>query len=112
MSVAEPAPKYADLGRKLRSARKRCGISQENLAIKVGITRRHLIRLEFGQHLPSMPLRTAIAEATGVDAGTFRVAADDEDEEESDAVAALMKAIRLLVRGEVKQAATLRQASA
>lgn len=78
--MATTETKYADLGRRLRSARKRCGISQENLAATVGITRRHLIRLEFGHHLPSLPLRVAIAEATGVDAESLRVPDDDDEE--------------------------------
>src|SRR3954466_3412973 len=91
--MATTDTKYGDLGRKLRSARKRCGISQENLAAKVGITRRHLIRLEFGHHLPSLPLRAACAEATGIDADTLRVPGDDDDDEESDP--AMAEAFRL-----------------
>lgn len=79
--------RYADLGRKLRAARKRKGISQENLALKVGITRRHLIRLELGQHLPSAGLRAAIAAETGVDAETFRMPEDDDEEADPVAMA-------------------------
>lgn len=78
MSTTTPH-KYAELGQRLRRARKRAGISQENLAVSVGITRRHLIRLENGEHLASRDLRNRIAAETGAKSEDLRSEEDDED---------------------------------
>jgi len=67
-------------GTMIRRLRKRAGISQERLAAQVGTTRRHMIRLENGEHLPSALLRDRIAEAVGDERGEIR-AADEDDEE-------------------------------
>lgn len=69
-------------GAVIRRLRKRTGISQERLAAQVGTTRRHMIRLENGEHLPSTVLRDRIADVIG-DAGGEIKAADDDDEESS-----------------------------
>ncbi len=73
---------FADNGAAIRRARKNAGKSQERLAADVGTTRRHMIRLENGEHLPSGGLRDRIVEATGESGGTIH-ASDDEDEEPS-----------------------------
>lgn len=98
--AATAQPKYFDLGQRIRRARKRAGISQERLAGLVGITRRHLIRIENGEHLPSRELRNRLAESTASPRDELAV---DEDDEEADPVAnemsrALMSALRIALR--------------
>lgn len=63
-------------GDRIRSARRRVGKSQEALAAEAGTTRRHLIRLENGQHQPGPALAERLAAATGRDPSEFR----DDDE--------------------------------
>lgn len=60
--------RYPDSGRAIKTARKnaRPPITQESLADTVGITRRHMIRLENGEHRPSVEIRNRIAEACRV----------------------------------------------
>jgi transcriptional regulator with XRE-family HTH domain len=91
--------KYGEVGARIRRARKSKGFSQERFAPLIGITRRHLIRLENGEHHPSPELRERLAEHTGEAAAHFSL---DEDDEESDLVADLFKTLRALVREEVK----------
>lgn len=55
--------KYPEVRVAYRSARRRARISQENLAEAVGISRRHMIRIENGEHRPSPELRDRIAAA-------------------------------------------------
>jgi transcriptional regulator with XRE-family HTH domain len=70
---------FADNGARIRRARKRKGLSQENLAVTVGTSRRHMIRLENGQHLPSRRLRDGIAAACEIEPSEIQ-SADDEDD--------------------------------
>lgn len=70
---------FSENGARIRSFRKRAGKSQENLASEVGTTRRHMIRLENGEHLPSSDLRNRIASATGREPEEIQ-SADDEEE--------------------------------
>jgi transcriptional regulator with XRE-family HTH domain len=53
-------------------------ISQEDFAPLVSTTRRHLIRLENGEHLPSAELRDRIVETTGTEE---RIESSDDEEE-------------------------------
>lgn len=100
MEVTTPSPqRFAELGAKIRKARKRTGISQERLAPLVGTTRRHLIRLENGEHQASKPLAARLGAALGEDGAQFRNG--DDDEEEDQAVDALMSALRRVVRNEM-----------
>jgi transcriptional regulator with XRE-family HTH domain len=78
--TAQSRHPFADNGARIRSARKRAHKSQERLAAEVGTTRRHMIRLENGEHLPSGGLRDRIAGATGESAENLQ-SADDEDED-------------------------------
>lgn len=82
MTIAAETSKrpYATQGRALRAARNRRHMSQENFAPIVGTTRRHLIRLENGEHRPSGDLLARIAEQTGADPESFGYPADDEEE--------------------------------
>lgn len=76
------AHRFAVNGSRIRRARRKAGISQETLALNVGTTRRHMIRLENGEHLPSTALRNRIAAEVGVEPSAIQ--ASDEDDEESD----------------------------
>lgn len=61
--------KYPESGAAIRLARSKTEprVSQERLAEAVGITRRHMIRLENGEHRPSPDVRDRIAAELGVD---------------------------------------------
>lgn len=54
-------------GEKIRELRKKCGISQEELAGRIGVSRRSLINYEQGDSFPTKPeVITALAEAFGI----------------------------------------------
>lgn len=67
------------VGRQIRRARKQAGFSHDALALRVGSSRQHLIKLEKGMHLPGEALLARIGEATGKPPGFF----EDEDDEEA-----------------------------
>lgn len=71
--------RYPDSGRAIKTARKNAKppITQEGLADCVGITRRHMIRLENGEHRPSVELRDRIADVCKVDKS--ELPAEDEE---------------------------------
>lgn len=73
------------------------GWSHDQLAIAVGSSRQHLIKLEKGQHLPGDRLLAAIGVATGQSPSFF----ESDDDEDPDPVATLMNAVRLVVRDEI-----------
>lgn len=86
------------VGERIRWARKTAGLSHDRLVERIGRSNRgHLIKIEKGIHTPGPELRDAIADATGVPRELF----SDEDDEESDPVAALMDALRIVVRAEL-----------
>ena len=92
------AAKRLPLGQRIRWARERKGISQERFAEIVGTTRRHMIRLEKGQHRPGVQLVERIAEATDQPVSLF----DETDDEEADPAVALLNVIKAMVRAEVR----------
>lgn len=102
MSTAA-SPKYPSLGSRIRDARNGVKLSQEAFADRINTSRRHVMRLERGDHKPSPPMLTRIAEVTGV--SESELLNGDAEDEESDAVADLMDAIRRLVRAELQAAA-------
>lgn len=71
--------KYPEVREAYRRARKRAQprISQERLAEAVGITRRHMIRIENGEHRPLPELRDRIAEVVGADPADLPAAEQD-----------------------------------
>lgn len=85
------------VGRQIRKARKAAGLSHDALAATVGTSRQHLIKLEKGQHLARPEMLAKIADATSRDESFF----EDDADEESDPVAALMDALRRVVREEL-----------
>ena len=58
--------KYFDIGQRIRRYRKACGLSQEALAQKVGISVTHMSHIETGNTKLSLPVFLALAEALGV----------------------------------------------
>jgi transcriptional regulator with XRE-family HTH domain len=55
------------IGNKLQSARKLKGLTQEDVADKVGITRSYYAQIERGERNPATTVITAIISAIGVD---------------------------------------------
>jgi transcriptional regulator with XRE-family HTH domain len=53
-------------GNKIRQARLRAGMTQSELARKVGVSERNIVRWEGGRHQPRLEHVVAIAEACGV----------------------------------------------
>lgn len=45
----------------------------------IGTTRRHMIRLENGEHLPGIELRDRIVEAAGAEKSSVQSSDDDEE---------------------------------
>lgn len=93
------------LGERIKSARKRSGLSHDKLGAIIGTSRQHLIRLEKGIHKPRPDLLVRIAEATNTRIEDFASQPDEDDGEESDVVGALMLALRRFVRDELRSMA-------
>lgn len=64
--AAAPDPLYARLGERVLSARRHMGISQQQLAERVGLTRTSITNLERGRQKIQIHTLYAIAEALGV----------------------------------------------
>lgn len=81
MTGSEYSNRHRETGQRIRRLRESTGLSQERFAPRVGITRRHLIRLENGEHRPSRELAARIEEAaqdaTGEPSG--RILDEDDD---------------------------------
>ena len=58
--------KYFDIGQRIRRYRKACGLSQEALAQKVGISVTHMSHIETGNTKLSLPVLVSLAEALEV----------------------------------------------
>lgn len=56
----------AQIGRAIADARKRAGLSQEALAVKVEMSRNHVGAVERGERAPSLPAMAAIADVLGL----------------------------------------------
>jgi transcriptional regulator with XRE-family HTH domain len=88
--------RFRENGRKIRRARHlipgRDGrpISQDDFAVKIGTGRRHMIKLENGEHRPSGPLRDRIVEVSGT---TEQIESSDDEEEDM-----LLELINSLIR--------------
>jgi len=78
-------PHY-EFGQKIAAARRRAGLSQERLADRVGLTRRYVISIENGSHVPRPERMAAINEALGTS-----IEASSSDDTEEDALAALIR---------------------
>lgn len=82
--------RFRENGRKIRVARRTTGLSQENFATRIGTGRRHMIKLENGEHRPSGVLRDRIVEVTGTEE---QIESSDDDKEEDLLPRALLKRI-------------------
>jgi transcriptional regulator with XRE-family HTH domain len=103
--------KSLSVGQRIRWAREKKGVSQERFAEQIGTTRRHMIRIEKGQHMPGPALIARIVEATDEPDAFFAAngSATADDDEESDPVAvelvrALMARLDETIHREVDQA--------
>lgn len=94
-----PRPYIMNGDKILRLRKLAGGGSQDHFAGVAGISRRYWIQLETGEKLPSGVVRDKMCAALGCDSSEIQ-SSDDEDEE-SDPVAALMNAIRIVVRAEI-----------
>lgn len=92
------SPKHVALGQQIRRARKDAGLSHDRLAVAVGSSRQHLIRLEHGLHRPADSLLSAIARATGKDIEFFEDGTPEQDEEEAALAADLLRVLRAVLR--------------
>ena len=54
------------IGARIKALRKQAGLTQEQLAERVGLDTRHLSRLEVGRHFPSLDSLEKIAAALNV----------------------------------------------
>ena len=93
--MAAPADtrRFSANGQRIRQARHLTGLSQENFAPRIGTTRRHLIKLENGEHRPRRQLRDRIVEITGTEEQI-----DSSGDEEEDAMHDLFDALRRTIR--------------
>ena len=66
--------RYPESGVAYRAARQGTGISQKRLAEQVGISRRHYIKFENGDHRPMPELRDRIASALNIDPSSLPAA--------------------------------------
>lgn len=88
--------RYAESGAAYKAARQAAGISQEALGIIVGTSRRHIIRIENGEHRPYPGLRDKIAAALGADPESLPSSAGDapfRPEVEEELIDVLMKSL-------------------
>lgn len=65
-------PTDATFPSRLRSLRERAGLTQQQLAERVGMARPNLARLERGERAPSWETVLRLAEALGVSTEEFR----------------------------------------
>lgn len=86
---------FALNGARIKRARGLTGLSQEVFAPLIGTTRRHMIRLERGQHLPGAALRDRIVESTGTEE---QIQSADDEEDESASTMTLDEFMRLQVQ--------------
>lgn len=112
--TATAAP-FRQQGARITAAREKAGLSKTELARRlakrhdpnpshadVEANRKRLNRSEAGKHQPKVDFLVAIAEETGASLAEL-LNGDDEDEEESHLVTALVRNLRALVRDELAQ---------
>jgi putative transcriptional regulator len=87
--------RWIAIGTRIRDARRAAGLSQAALAAQIGTSRRHVIRLEHGEHRPGRVMLTRIAEATDREPEQID---PDTKEEDMQLASALLELLRLQVR--------------
>lgn len=104
--TAEYRATAAAVGIRIRKAREKAGYSQERLALRIGTSRRNMLRWENGHNLPRAEHIERIAEATGKTTDYFL----GEDEEEEAALSAdLARVLHNLVGAAVREALAERE---
>ena len=63
----------SDIGTLLRKRRVQLGLSQTELAARLGMSRTHLSLIEHGHKLPHIKLVAALADALGIEIGIVGV---------------------------------------
>lgn len=69
--LPKPLPERLDLGGKIRMMRKKQGVSQKELAEKIGVTPSNISQVEKNLIYPSIPALFRLAESLTVDVGYF-----------------------------------------
>jgi transcriptional regulator with XRE-family HTH domain len=67
------------IGARIKELRRKAGLTQEELAERVGLDSRHLSRLEVGRHFPSLQSLERIAAALDVPLAEFFQFPGEED---------------------------------
>lgn len=79
--MARGCPVLADwrqrLGLRLRAARQRCGLTQEQVAERVGVHVTHIAKIEGGERTPSLDALVRIAQALEVGVAEITAAIDE-----------------------------------
>jgi transcriptional regulator with XRE-family HTH domain len=101
--TSSSSPRFADVGARIREARQAAGLTQEAFADSISTSRRHVMRLERGDHRPSRSMVDRIAEVTGRPVSFFDKPDDGELELYNDLVLRLFEATRQLVAAEVEK---------
>ncbi len=83
----------AQLGKRIKQLRKLRGLSQAELAEKVGLDSKHISRLEMSRNLPTLETLGRIADALAVDVRDFFERTDDATQKE------LLSDIKKLLKG-------------
>jgi transcriptional regulator with XRE-family HTH domain len=88
------------VGQRIKAARVASGMSHDRLAVRVGTSRQHLIKLEKGMHAPRPEMLAAIAREVGKPEAFFTSESDDEDESSmaTSAESEFLEALRPLAR--------------
>lgn len=94
--------RHQEQGARIKRMRLTTGLSQERFAPLVGITRRHMIRLENGEHSPTREVAARIERV--VEEHTGKPSQErvlDDDEQGSDPMVDLARALVRVVRAEI-----------
>ena len=87
VAMAKTPNRHSGTAVRIKQLRLSTGLSQERFAPHVGITRRHLIRLENGEHRPQRQLaariEAVVEELTGAPVREHILGDEDEDEDAS-----------------------------
>ena len=66
------------IANKVRLARKKAKLTQEELAEKIGITSKQISRIEVGEYMPSVPTFLKIIDALNINIKDFGIKNEDE----------------------------------
>lgn len=102
MTTPSTLPKVA---RRIYAARKRAGLTQDQLAAAVGTSRRHVLRWEKGKVSPTRRFQERLAQVLGEPPEYFANGADaDSDDDEEDPLPSLDEFLRAHIERMVAEA--------